>query len=129
MVKSAKRHEDDEFELVEEEEEDDVVGGGGGGAKNSNSNSNSSSSLVKCPVRVDGKTGQRNTAHRSKHSQTEQRRRSKINERHASFFFHDLFLSFNLLTPKYLHSIVIPFPPWTILESILKFRSLIGPFT
>ena len=65
MVKSAKRHEDDEFELVEEEEEDDVVGGGGGGAKNSNSNSNSSSSLVKCPVRVDGKPGQRNTADRT----------------------------------------------------------------
>ncbi|GMY12823.1 transcription factor BIM2-like [Fagus crenata] len=65
MVKSAKRHKDDEFELEEEEEEeeDDVVGGGG--AKNSNN----------------GKTGQRNTAHRSKHSQTEQRRRSKINER------------------------------------------------
>nr|XP_023912222.1 transcription factor BIM2-like [Quercus suber]POF10637.1 transcription factor bim2 [Quercus suber] len=102
MVKSAKIHqfehheeefEDDDEGEEEEDEEDDGDGDGDGGGRNnnSNSNSNSSSSLLnrttpRSRVRVGGKSSsttqnQRSTAHRSKHSQTEQRRRSKINER------------------------------------------------
>jgi len=61
MVKSAKSHDSDDDEF------DDVVP------------RHSSSSLS---VRADGNSReQRTTAHRSKHSETEQRRRSKINER------------------------------------------------
>ncbi|XP_062150938.1 transcription factor BIM2 [Alnus glutinosa] len=61
MVKSAKSHDSDDDEF------DDVV------ARHTSSSLN---------VRVDGNSReQRTTAHRSKHSETEQRRRSKINER------------------------------------------------
>ncbi|KAK4602885.1 hypothetical protein RGQ29_011748 [Quercus rubra] len=97
MVKSAKihqyEHHEEEFEDDDEgEEEEDEEDDGGGRNNNSNSNSNSSSSLLnrttpRSRVRVGGKSSssttqnQRSTAHRSKHSQTEQRRRSKINER------------------------------------------------
>lgn len=47
--------------------------------------------LVRLAVRADGNSReQRTTAHRSKHSETEQRRRSKINERQALFYFLNL---------------------------------------
>ena len=123
-MKSAKIHqyehheeefEDDDEGEEEEDEEDDGDGDGDGGGRNnnSNSNSNSSSSLLnrttpRSRVGVGGKSSgttqnQRSTAHRSKHSQTEQRRRSKINERHAlpflpSFFLFFICFSIHLLT-------------------------------
>ncbi|XP_041002525.1 transcription factor BIM2-like [Juglans microcarpa x Juglans regia] len=65
MVKPAKSHDHDE-EFDDEDDEDDVA-------------RNSSCSRI---ARGDGKSrDQRTMAHRSKHSETEQRRRSKINER------------------------------------------------
>ncbi|KAB1211415.1 hypothetical protein CJ030_MR6G021395 [Morella rubra] len=68
MVKSAKSLDHDHDDEFEDDEEDIVA-------------RNSSSSLS---VRAEGKSrDQRTIAHRSKHSETEQRRRSKINERQA----------------------------------------------